>query len=105
VADNCDTKELTGEQATRAVELMRWCARSGLQITNAAGLRKLAQRAEELQAILAQLGGRATLRDLDRSHSFTKEELRALAGQFPARFTVEQLNTGGRPSEVLRLHV
>ena len=42
VADNLDTSELTVEQAARAVELMRWCARSALKITNAAQLARFA---------------------------------------------------------------
>ena len=84
---------------------MRWCARSALQITNAARMQKRAGRADELQAILAgKSGGKETLRNLEKSHGFKPEEVRALAGQqFPERFTVERVETGGRPSEVLRL--
>jgi hypothetical protein len=104
LADNLDAQELTGEQAGRAVEIMRWCARSALQITNAARMQKRAQRADELQAILAgKQGGKETLRNLDKSHGFDLEEVSTLAGQFRERFTVERVETGGRPSEVLRL--
>ena len=105
VADNLESQELTGEQAARAVNIMRWCARSTLQITNVARLQKRAERADELQAILAgKPGGKETLRNLDKSHGFKPEEVRTLAGlQFPERFTVERVETGGRPSEVLRL--
>ena len=104
VADNLQAQELTGEQAARAVEIMRWCARSALQITNAARMQRRAGRADELQALLAgKPGGQETLRNLDRSHGFTPEEVRILAGQFPERFAVERVETGGRPSETLRL--
>lgn len=104
VADNHEAQELTGEQAARAVEIMRWCARSSLQITNAARMQKRAKRADALQAILAgKLDGKETLRNLDKSHGITPEEVRGLAGQFPERFTVERVETGGRPSEILRL--
>ena len=103
--DNPDARELTGEQAARAVEIMRWCARSALQITNAARMQKRASRADELQALLAgKPGGTETLRNLDKSHGFKPEEVHILAGQFPERFTVERKeDTGGRPSPFLRL--
>jgi hypothetical protein len=105
VADNPDAPELTGEQATRAVEVMRWCARSGLQITNAARMQKRTKRADELQTLLASKTHNVeTLRNLDKSHGFKAEEVQALAGQFPERFTVERkADTGGRPSECVRL--
>lgn len=103
VADNLDAHELTGEQAERAVEIMRWCARSALQITNAARMQKRGKRADELQAILAGKEGKQTLRNLDKSHGFPAEEVKTLAAQFPDRFTVERVETGGRPSEILRL--
>lgn len=105
VADNLEAQELTGEQAARAVEIMRWCARSALQVTNAARMQKRAKRADELQALLAgKPGGRETVRNLDKSHGFQPEEVHALAGQFADRFTVERKeDTGGRPSPVLRL--
>jgi hypothetical protein len=105
VADNPRGLELTGEQAARAVEIMRWCARSALQIANAARMQRRAKRADELEAILAgKPGGKETLRNLEKSHGFKPEEVRTLAGQqFPERFTLERVETGGRPSEVLRL--
>lgn len=105
VADSIETQALTGEQATRAVEIMRWCARSALQITNAARMQKRGKRADELHALLASKPrGEETLRNLDKSHGFKPEEVHALAGQFPERFTVERKEgTGGRPSPVLRL--
>jgi len=104
VADNLEAQELTGEQATRAVEIMRWCARSALQITNAARMQKRAKRTDELHALLAgKPGGKESLRNLDRSHGFKPEEVHALAGQFPERFAVHRVETGGRPSEVLQL--
>ena len=105
VADNLAAQQLTGEQAARAVEIMQWCARSALLITNAARMQKRAARADELQALLAgKPGGRETLRNLEKSHGFKPEEVHTLAGQqFPDRFTVERVETGGRPSEVLRL--
>jgi len=104
IADNPEGQKLTGEQAARAVEIMHWCARSALQITNMARMQKRLKRTDELQTILAgRPGGRETLRNLDKSHSFTPEEIRIIAGQFPERLTVERVETGGRPSEVLRL--
>ncbi len=105
VADNLEAQELTGEQAARAVDLLRWCARSSLQITNAARMQKRTKRAEELQTLLAsKTRGEETLRNLDKSHGFAHEEVQALAGQFPERFAVERReSTGGRPSPVLRL--
>jgi hypothetical protein len=104
VADDLEPQELTGEQATRAVEIMRWCARSALKITNAARMQIRVKRADELQTILAgKPGGKETLRNLDKSHGYKLEEVHSLAGQFPERFTLKRLETGGRPSEVLRL--
>jgi Protein of unknown function (DUF3987) len=105
VADNLEAQVLTGEQATRAVDIMRWCARSGLQITNVARMQKRAERADALQAILSvKPGGKETIRNLDKSHGFSPEEVHMLAGQqFPDRFILDRLETGGRPSDVLRL--
>ena len=104
VADDPKTQMLTGEQAARAVEIMRWCARSALQITNVARMKKRAHRADELQAIVAtKAGGRETLRLLEKSHGFNQEEVKTLAGEFPERFIIEHLQTGGRPSDILRL--
>jgi hypothetical protein len=104
VADNSEAQELTGEQASRAVEIMRWCARSALQITNAARMQKAAKRATELQSIVAGTpSGKETLRILERSHGFKPEEVHRLARLFPERFTLERAKTGGRPSEMLRL--
>ena len=108
VADDLEAQELTGEQATRAVELMRWCARSALQITNAARMEKQAKRADELTVLLnGKPSRKETLRNLRDSHGFKPEEVRPLAAQFPERFSVErvenQTGKGGHPSEVLRL--
>lgn len=106
VADNPEARELTGEQAARAVEIMRWCALAGLKITLAGQMRKRAQRADELQTILLQRNARQTLRDLDKCHGFKKDEVCALARQFPDRFTIEREQpTCGRPSEVLHLNL
>lgn len=104
VADNFAAPELTGAQAVRAVEIMRWSSRSALQITNAARMQKRAKRTDELHALLAgKPGGKESLRNLDKSHGFKPEEVHALAGQFPERFAVHRVETSGRPSEVLRL--
>ncbi|MFA6545536.1 MAG: DUF3987 domain-containing protein [Limisphaerales bacterium] len=104
VADNLEAHEITGEQASRAVEIMRWCARSALQVTNAARMDKRGKRADELHVLLAgKSGGKETVRNLEKSHGFKPEEVHTLAWQFPERFTVERVETGGRPSEVLRL--
>lgn len=103
VADNLEAQELTGEQAQRAVEIMRWCARHALQISNSARMQKRAKRVEELQTILARSGGRETLRNLQRSHGFKPEEVHTLATQFSERFTIVEVDTGGRPSEVISL--
>ena len=103
-ADNPEAQELTGEQAARAVEIMRWCARSALQVTNESRMGKRAKRADELQALLAgKPGGRETLRKLRDTHGFGEKEVHALAEQFPERFKLDRVETGGRPSERLRL--
>ena len=104
VADSLDASELTEDHARRAVEVMRWCARSALKLTNVARAQKQGERADELQDILGRKGSKETLRNLNNSHGFKPEEVRALAGQFPDRFVVELVvNTGGRPSEIARL--
>ena len=104
VADDAEAQELTEEQAIRAVDIMRWCARSGLRLTSDARAQKQGERLKELEIILTKGGGRETLRNLENSHGFKPGEVRALAGQFPDRFVVEPVvNTGGRPSEIARL--
>ena len=106
VADNLAAQELTGEQAARAVEIMRWCARSALQITNAARMQKRAGRADELQAILAgKPGGKETLRNLGKNHGFKPEEVERLTADFPERLRLvtTQNSKGGPQSRVLIL--
>ena len=105
VADNLEARELTGEQAARAVEIMRWCARSALKATNVPRTQKRTERADVLQAILADKSGcKETLRNLEKSHGFEPGEIHTIAiQQYPDRFTMERVKTGGRPSKVLRL--
>lgn len=104
VADNLDARELTDEQAARAVEIMRWCARSALQITNAARMQKRAKRADDLQAILSgKPGHKETLRNLEKCHGFKPEEIERLVLDFPSQLHLEtkQNPKGGPQSRIL----
>jgi hypothetical protein len=103
VADPGEALTLTGEQAARAVKIMRWCARSALKIINVARIQRREARAAELQTTLSRVGGRETLRNLEKSNGFDGAEVRRLAEEFPERFILEYVKTGGRPSEVIRL--
>ena len=104
VADDIEAQELTEGQATRAVEIMRWCARSALKLTNEARAQKQNERADELQDILVRRGGKETLRNLNKNNGFKPDEVHSLAKQFPKQFVMETLkNTVGRSSETVRL--
>jgi hypothetical protein len=99
---------LTADHAARGVRLARWACFSTLEMMQAGRKERRLERVKKLVAITSEEGGRITLRDLNRSHGFNPEEVRALARDFPAMIEVEKIThgeKGGRPSEVAMLPV
>lgn len=101
VADDVNAKTLSEAQATRAVELARWCVLSALNVINAGRMERRQKRVHEVQSLLADYGGSQTLRELERRHGLSHTEARQLAADFPHVLTYEKKETGGRPSETL----
>jgi hypothetical protein len=98
------TRMVSSSTAEAAVTVMRWfseCQLEALAVTRTAHNNK---RVLSLLAVLAQHGGKITLRNLGRSHGFDEDEIRRLHQLNPARFTIsEEKPTTGRPSVVVTL--
>jgi hypothetical protein len=62
------------------------------------------KRVQSLLDLRQRYGRQVTLRDLQRRHGFSLNEVQTLAWQYPVLFKIETLKqkTGGRPSEILR---
>jgi uncharacterized protein DUF3987 len=88
-----------------AIELAEWFGRQQVRLLSA--MRDSTDR-EELDRLLELVNrlynGKATIRDLERRHSYRKEELERLAEKFPIKIAIrreESGEKGGRPREVL----
>lgn len=101
VADDLNATELSEGQAIRAVELARWLVRSALQIIGAGRMERRLKRVRDLQGVLVDYSGKQTLRELERRHGFTHDEVKQLAADFPDLLAFEKRETGGRPTEIV----
>jgi hypothetical protein len=97
--------DLEADTARRAVEIVKWFSREQLAILAPERSSRNRKRLLRLISILSDHHGQRTLRDLTKSHGFTKEEVQKLAEQFPAQIKlgVKQPEGGGRPSELVKL--
>lgn len=92
---------ITEGLAQDAIRLCRWAVFSGLSLL-ASG--RAARQSEQRTRLMLILGaGAVTVRDLQRRHGFTRAELQHLATGYPDDFILETVQTGGRPSETVRL--
>jgi hypothetical protein len=104
VADNPAATALTARQAERAVRLARWGHYSALQVLHAGRMERRQVRVNRLRDLLDESGGEVTLRNLEKSHGFSPEEVQRIAAEFPAQFRVEsrQNPKGGPQSLILK---
>ena len=92
------------ETAQRAIALADWFAAEQLRILNAGRTQRKIERVQRLkELIVQQYNGQATLRDLQRNNGFEADETRELAAKFPGMLVIEKRETGGRPSEIVRV--
>jgi hypothetical protein len=93
------------ETAQRAIALADWFAEEQLRILNAGRMQRRIERLQRLmELIVEQYNGKATLRALQRNNGFDPDETRQLAAQFKGQLVIEKLETGGRPSEIVKLY-
>ena len=92
------------ETAQRAIALADWFAAEQLRILNAGRTQRRIERLQRLmELIVEQYNGKATLRALQRNNGVDPDETRQLAAQFKGQLVIEKLETGGRPSEIVKL--
>lgn len=96
---------LTLEEGTarHAVQIVRWFTDEQLCILAPERSNRHRSRFVKLQTILSDHGGERSMRDLDKSNRFTREEIESLCQAFPTRIEIEVRSTGGRPSQVVKL--
>lgn len=99
-------RAIDGDTARRAVEIVRWFSEEQLAILAPERSNRHRNRFLRLHSILCDHQGERSVRDLAKSHGFTKDETQALAREFPKRIEiVTKKPDSGRPSEVVRLKV
>jgi len=97
-------KPLSLETVQRAIALADWFAAEQLRILNAGRTQRKIERLQKLKELLVQqYNGAATLRTLQRNNGFEPAETRELVAKFPEQLVIERHETGGRPSEILRV--
>ncbi|MBX3739982.1 MAG: DUF3987 domain-containing protein [Akkermansiaceae bacterium] len=95
---------LSSSTAESAVIAMRWFSERQLEALAVTRTAHNHKRLLSLLAVLAQHGGKITLRNLGRSHGFDEDEIRRLHQLYPSRFTItEEKPPTGRPSVVVTL--
>lgn len=93
------SKPLDAFTAANAVEVMTWFAQQQLAVLGASRHAKLRSRLLAFLAILAEVGGEITIRDLRRNHGIEKEELDQLYSYYPDKFYFDvDRPERGRPS-------
>lgn len=103
---NSHSSEVDRHTAESAVALQEWLAEQQMRIIAGAPLRNEADRLRRLYELLRESDdSEITLRDLQNSHGFPRDEVYHLVRLFPSRLQLKKIKPlgGGRPSEVLRL--
>ncbi len=92
------------ETAQRAIALADWFAAEQLRILNVGRTQRKIERLQKLrELVVQQYNGQATLRALQRNNGFEPAETRELVAKFPEKLVIERHETGGRPSEIVRV--
>ncbi|MDA7890288.1 YfjI family protein [Akkermansiaceae bacterium] len=96
---------LEDDTARRAVGIVEWFSQEQIAILAPERSNRNRSRLSRLISILSDHQGQRTLRDLGKSHGFTKEEVHKLALEFSTQIELEKHKPdhGGRPSEVAKL--
>ncbi len=93
------------ETANNAITLMKWFAEQQLDILSAGREKIKTDRLANLSAVLSTKPNYAcTLRDLNRRHSFDRDEVKALVVANPDKLRLQKTSPsgGGRPSETVQ---
>ena len=95
--------EITEKLAADAIRLCKWCVFSSLSLLASGRAARMAENKTRLFDLLKD--GPVTIRELKRSHGFQAAELRHIASLNMDDFILEthKPESGGRPSEVMRL--
>jgi hypothetical protein len=96
---------LEEDTARRAVGIVEWFSQEQIAILAPERSNRNRSRLMRLISILSDHQGQRSLRDLNKSHGFAKEEVQRLALEFPAQIKIEKVQPdgGGRPSELVKL--
>ncbi len=96
--------QLDEDTARNAIKLTRWFIHEQINLLAANRLAGLQERGERLRSILERNQGHATVRELQSSHGFTREELVKLSSRFSDLFSMTKAKpASGRPSELVFL--
>jgi hypothetical protein len=103
LADDTDATEVTEELAKRAVSIGRWCLLKSLELTAHKRARTRDEGLNKLVTLLRSKGGSVTVRDLKKSHGYSDPKIDLLVKHSRGALVKDTLDTGGRPSPVIRL--
>lgn len=102
VADDPDTPlDIVGaDVAERAVRIARWAVAAQLGILREGRHERMAERVRKLGTLIDASNGVLSLRDAEKSHGYSREEIYALATFAPGQLTISEIQNpnGGRPS-------
>jgi len=104
--EQAKAQPITGEIACKAIKLIRWFAAQQLKMLSVGRHEKKQKRIDALISVLCQKpDGFCTLRDMERRHGFTKQEVTSMAAGNQDKFTIAKAEAygPGRPSEVVKL--
>jgi hypothetical protein len=91
-----------GDTAADALTIARWFAAHQLQVLTAGRQKRQTDRLQSLLTVLSSAHNGVRLRDLERKHSFKREEVVQIANLFPSKIRIEKRKPEdkGRPYEV-----
>lgn len=95
--------EISVEVARDAVTLMRWLGIGLLEMAEVNRYERLDRRANQLAQALKKRGGECVASSLETRHGFSLDEAQKLAGMYPQRFRVIEVQRGGRPGNLVKL--
>lgn len=95
-------RKLTMEDAKAGIAIHRWATGQLLQLLQATRQERLREMAGKLLELLYEAGGQKSLRDLVKSNHVKETDIEAICSEYPQRFAIETLETGGRPTRVVK---
>ena len=97
-SDSSHDHPLDEKTMERTLQIMRWFNERQLEILQTGRRNKLKKRLLGLLGLLEEHQGRMTLRDLGKSHHYSKDEITLLNNAYPELFYVKSVTGIGRPS-------